>query len=685
MRKIHFILSVFLMLIATSFAMAQSQTARVEYSQVSAISSHQTITLGKPFQLGILIVLDDHWHTYWKNGGDTGFPAQVNWHLPDNMDISGPAWPAPEKIVIADLVNYIHEGKLLLAYDVVLNEQPVDIKRIPVQADVSWLMCWEVCIPATATIATELVISDEHRLNEGLATLFERTKAMLPSAFQGEVGVIKNQDVYQLSFPLNSAKNAVFIPNMEGTIIDIQDQQFRIFDGKGYLTLKEDPYGEKIEALSGLLQLEGDAGVENFAFSAPIRVGAIASTPSTTPQTDVTLWLALVFAFIAGLILNLMPCVLPVLFLKIMGLVHHAHGKYNQVHLFSFLTGVLLPFWGLGLMLISLKQAGEFVGWGFHLQSPAFVGVLILIMLLISLNLFGFFELGNAVSRLGSKLKKTEGHGGAFASGILMTIVATPCTVPFMGGAMAYGLSQPMLITLAVFTSLGVGMATPYMFLACAPKALKWIPKPGAWMTIFRKILGIPMLLTAVWLYWVFSQQTTPESRDAFAFSLLAVIFASWIFGRFYGLKRSALHKTMAVSALLVSLLAAGYLSSTAEVQGKQTDDNIWQTWSQAEVDNAIAAGETVFIDFTADWCITCQVMDRTVLSMDKTHDLFTKHDVRLFKADWTLYDEEITKALEKYGRKGVPLYVMHKNGNAAGIVLPQIITYSALEEHLRE
>jgi thiol:disulfide interchange protein DsbD len=498
--------------------------------------------------------------------------------------------------------------------------------------------------------------------------------------------VTKNNNTYQLSFMADELDNAEFIPDVEGTIIDINDQKFIKNNGKGFLTLTADPYAENTDTLGGLLQLTKNGKIKTFSFSTPIKSGSIIPPiQNTPPQTDMTLLIAIIFAFIAGLILNLMPCVLPVLFLKIMGLVHHAHGKYNKTHLLSFLLGVLIPFWGLGTTLILLKQAGESLGWGFHLQSPAFIGVLIIIMLLITLNLFGVFELGTSLTRAGSKLKSTDGHSGSFASGVLMTIVATPCTVPFMGGAMAYGLSQTTTVALAIFTSLGVGMAAPYMFLALIPKALKIIPKPGAWMETFRKILGLPMLLTAFWLYWVFGQQVTEEGSQAFAFALLVVVFASWLFGCFAQLQNSTKQKSFASIVMVGALLFAGYFAFSAEKQRKQSHDNLWQEWSQERLEAELNAGNTVFIDFTADWCITCQVIDKTVLSLDKTQKLFKDNNIVLLKADWTLYDENITKALDSYGRKGVPLYVIHKKGNPQGIILPQIITYSVIEDGLAD
>lgn len=664
---------------------AQSQTARFENSQVSLISSNKIISSNEEFQLGILIELDDKWHTYWKNGGDTGFPARITWHLPDGGVISEPEWPAPQKMIIDNsLVNYVHEDKLLLSHNITLPNQKIG-DRVPIYADVSWLMCHEVCIPATVTVATEILVSDKSKIDDGLKPLFAQTKLQLPKQLNVDVKVIRNKKHYQLSFSMNGFEKAEFIPNIEGTIVDLNDQNFEVKNGFGYLTLMADPYEEKTEKLSGLLQLTANSNKESFYFSSDIIKGEIIpDKQNIQTESDMTLLLAIIFAFIAGLILNLMPCVLPVLFLKIMGLVHHAHGKYNKTHLLSFLVGVLLPFWGLGISLVILKQAGESLGWGFHLQSPAFIAVLVVIMLLVTLNLFGMFEFGTSVTKAGSKLKQTEGHGGSFASGVLMTIVATPCTVPFMGGALAYGLSHSASVALAIFTSLGVGMATPYMFLALMPKALKIIPKPGKWMENFRKILGIPMLITVAWLYWVFYHQVDESSVNAFAFALLAIVFSSWIFGKFGSLNSPEKHKRYAVFAMLSALLCAGYVAFSANPKVHTKFNNeVWEEWSQESVDTALSLGYTVFIDFTADWCITCQVIDQTVLSLEKTQKLFEKHEVVLFKADWTLYNKNITKALDSYGRKGVPLYVLHKNGNKQGLVLPQIITYSSLEENL--
>lgn len=688
----RFIIWLFLWFFVAFPGFAQTEMAKVHATQVSLISDHKVVKAGEPFRLGILMQMDPHWHTYWKNAGDTGFAAKVTWHLPDNSIIEEPLWPAPEKMVIENtLVNYVYENQLLLSHNTTLQGEVGS--HVPIFADVAWLMCYDVCIPGKTSVATEVLIAEESIPNEGLMPLFEETAHKVPTPFTGELKVIQEETDYQLSFPIDSGEEAIFIPDAEGMIIDVKPQNFTVRDGVGYIFLERDIYGEERNDLTGLLQIKSADGVKTFTISALIEEGEVETSLNEgklthyydNQEAEMTLLLAVISAFIAGVILNLMPCVLPVLFLKVTGLVHHAHGKYHKGHLLTFLLGVLVPFWALGAVLIILKQSGEVLGWGFHLQSPAFVGVLTIFILLISLNLFGVFELGTSLTRAGGKLKKTEGHSGAFASGVLMTLVATPCTVPFMGGAVAYGLSSSIVVALSVFTSLGAGMAAPYMLLAVSPNLLKHIPKPGVWMVTFRKILGVPMLLTAIWLFWVFKHQVTQQSLDAFGYALLAVILGSWLFGMLTHLSCSAMQKRLGTLMIVIALVLSSYMAISAEKLKEKvsTELGIWQEWSPATLSKALAEGRTVFVDFTADWCITCKFMEATVLSSKETQGLFKEHNVLLLKADWTLRDETITQALGEYGRKGVPLYVLYNMGNPVGQVLPQILSYDLLKERL--
>ncbi len=683
----RFILWVFLVLVSLP-VFAQSQTVRVATSQVSLISSHKIIENNKPFKLGILIQLDENWDTYWKNGGDTGFPAKIKWTLPENTKIGETPWPAPHTTNTADIINYVHLNELLLTYETTITGVKKGT-RIPIIADVNWLMCKDVCIPAKAKIETELLVGEKEMLDASLQPLFLRSERKIPKQFWAKVDVIKVNNNYNLKFPISSFEKAVFIPDAEGMIIDSANQNLKIENRIAEMSLKIDEYGDKIDNLSGLLRLTKNGKNTNYSFSSPIKVTASPSNSNIQKsikenfKPELSFIMAIAFAFIAGLILNLMPCVLPVLFIKIMGLVNHAQGKYTNHHLLSFLAGVLIPFWVLGGLLIIFKQSGEALGWGFHLQSPIFIGFLVIVMLLIALNLFGVFEFGTSFSKISSKLKRTNGHIGVFFSGILMTLVATPCTVPFMGGAMAYGLSQSAEVTLAIFTSLGVGMAFPYMFLAVSPWALKFIPKPGGWMITFRKILGIPMLLTGLWLLWIYSQQVTVGSLNSFSFALLAVVFASLLFGKFNNLSAGLLQKLIANAVMLIAIIVAGYFAVDSNNHKKAFVDDVWQEWSEEKLQAELLNKRTVFIDFTADWCITCKYVETTVLNKAKTLELFKKHNVLLLKADWTTPKPSITKALKRYGREGVPLYILHKNGNKQGLILPQMLTFDDIKEQL--
>ena len=394
----------------------------------------------------------------------------------------------------------------------------------------------------------------------------------------------------------------------------------------------------------------------------------------TLPQTpldedpisaeNMSLFIALVFAFIGGLILNLMPCVLPVLSLKIMGLTHHQNNKNPWVHGIVYSAGVLVTFLTLAIILISLKGAGSAVGWGYQLQSPLFVASLSFVLLLISLQLCGLFEIGSRLTRLGA-LDKGYHYSATFLSGILMTFVATPCTAPFMAGAMAYAFTQETFVILLVFAMLGCGLAFPYFILTIKPSMLKILPKPGAWEETLRTFFAFPVWATILWLLWVYGQQTSLTEMTQFLAALLLVSFSIWI--------TSYSPKIYAKIFVLFSIGIAFYVATPSNKMPH------WEEWSLTHQEKLLSQNKAVFVDFTADWCVTCKVNELFVFNTGQTKELFEKHNITFLKADWTKKDLDIATELAKYDRIGVPLYVLIAPGNPP-VILPQIVTYQILE-----
>ncbi|MEW6193842.1 MAG: thioredoxin family protein [Bacteroidota bacterium] len=406
---------------------------------------------------------------------------------------------------------------------------------------------------------------------------------------------------------------------------------------------------------------------------------SIASTDESTG-----IFLALVFAFIGGLILNLMPCVLPVLSLKIMGIVQQAgdHPKEKLKHGLIFTLGVLISFWILAGLLLILRAGGEQLGWGFQLQSPGFVIVLTIFLFLFGLSMFGVFEIGTTLTSIGQSTQNRSAYMGSFTSGVLATVVATPCTAPFMGSALGFALSQPVYVSLIIFTFLGLGMAAPYLILTTTPKLLKFIPKPGAWMESMKQFMGFLLLATVLWLLWVLSLQTGSEGVIILLASLIIVSLGGWIYGRWGNIAKAKPTRRIAQTISALTLTAA-LIFSLQNIEVKAADSEEvhrqgkieWKKFSPELVEKLRSEGKPVFVDFTAAWCLSCQVNEKVAFGSEDVQDLFLAKGITALKADWTNKDETVTKALAQFGRNSVPFYILYVPGKSEPVIFPEIIT----------
>ncbi len=392
--------------------------------------------------------------------------------------------------------------------------------------------------------------------------------------------------------------------------------------------------------------------------------------------------MALLFAFIGGLLLNLMPCVFPILSIKILGIVEHGRADNTHIrrHGLAFAAGVVAAFWALAVALLIIRAGGTQLGWGFQLQSPFFVAFLAGLFFLIGLNLMGVFEVGTALTRLGGHLDEPGGYAGSVMSGVLATIVATPCIAPFMGAALGFALAQPAVTTLLVFGFLGLGMALPYIVFSMAPGLVRQLPAPGAWMATLRQVLAFPLFAAAVWLVWVFGRQTGVDGVAYLVTALLLLGFGAWIVGRWNRLtvSRRTYFATRSFAIAAVAAAVAFTIEGTRGPQVSTDSDGVWERWSAAAVASHRIAGRPVFVDFTADWCLTCKVNERLVLATDEIESAFLERDIALLEADWTRSDPAITEALGSFGVGGVPLYVLYPADPAsAPRVLPVILTKS--------
>lgn len=615
----------------------------------------QTITLAWEFKLA------PHWHIYWKNAGDSGLPPELS---AETGSLGLITFPVPHPISIPPVTNYGYEDAVTFTMPyTVPDAAPMGEQTLPFSGN--FLYCNDVCLPGTTKLELPLIVATTEEVNQAYAP-----QQNLPKPQPESLSASRTDGTFYLTLPNTlAAASPRFIPSEDGIIEDSASQSL---DGTT-LTIRTDPQARnKIDTLRGLLlTTQGDAEVA-YSIEQTLTAAAPKPQPSTTSST--ALLQALIFALLAGLILNLMPCVLPVLGLKVMHLLKHHHNSAARArHTLAYTLGVLATFAAFAVVIALLKASGQTLGWGFHLQNPVFVGAMAFLMVTISLQFFGVFELGNSLTRLGATGMGDEKPWASFATGILAVLVATPCIVPFMGAAMAFALTQPFIPSLAVFIVMGLGMALPFLLASIFPSLLGWLPKPGAWMPTFRHLLGWPMLATALWLIYVYANQTSA----ALAFALMALLLLYTFLLWFYGVKPRA-YKVLLLTFVMVFGLA--YLHT---VQAKPKTI-AWQPWSEEAV-NGSREETPVFVDFTADWCITCKVVEATVLNREDTQTLFKKHNTLLLQADWTKQSPEITMELQKHGRKGVPLYLLYLPGKKEPQILPQLLTYGILEDALAQ
>lgn len=636
------------------------------------IASHHTITPGQAFKLAWNVKLDANWHIYWRNPGDSGIAPQLS-ITDDRFAIGATDWPTPKVISIPPITNYGYETAVTFITEV---RAPDKLKagplNLPLKLD--YLYCHEVCLPGTVSTTLPLMVGAAAVANPPFGALEEQAKAKAPRVLPNTAATAQRKsDSYTLRIDAGGMDDAPtrFIPLMEGWLNDSAPQKVQR-DGSAYiLTLQTDPHSSIVpERLAGLV-LTTDG--QSYRTAPALEV-----TPASGQLVlgDESLVVAMVFAFLAGVILNLMPCVLPVLSLKVFALVQAPNARARLHHTLVYAGGVVASFWAFAIIIALLQRGGDALGWGFHLQNPLFVSLLATLMLVLGLNFLGVFEWGRAFTRLGITTKPgtRESNAHAFLTGLLAVIVATPCTVPFMGTAMAYALSQSIFASLVVFTMLGWGMAAPIVLIAAVPALSKRLPRPGAWMETLRKLLAWPLFATALWLAWVFGQQTGIGALAFLLVVLLVLSFLLWL----YGTKPSGLTAAITVFWVLVSTIMV--YQTTQPTPRAET----WETWSLQTQEDA-RAQQPVFVDFTADWCLTCKVTEATVLNTAGVQELFAKHNVKMLMADWTKQDPTITTELARHNRRGVPLYLLYKPGAEDPIILPQLLSYGILQSALEQ
>ena len=678
-----------------------------EESHVDArlISEVKTVQPGGSFWVATRLQMNDGWHTYWRNPGDSGLETTITWDLPDGFTAGEINWPYPERISEPPLVIYGYHNTIYLLTKITVSQDVKTDQTVFLKAKVSWLECEAVCIPGGADIKVRLEVKNQPmQINEHYTETFAQAKSKLPINSEGWnilAAVENNSLIIRAKAPdwiKHQINDVLFFPYATNFINYVPDQILSQDDNQFKLKIELAKLDPQIpDTVRGILVTESGwrgAGSEHaMEINVPLSKEIVSGEMSSSGLDSI--WLAILFSFLGGIILNLMPCVLPVLSIKIMGFVNQAHDEHSKSwqHGAVFTLGVLISFWVLAAILLILKAGGAQLGWGFQLQSPVFLIVLSSFMFLFGLSMFGVFEIGTSLTTVGGKTQGKSGFGGSFISGITATIVATPCTAPFMGPALGFSLTQPGWVSLLVFTFIGLGMSAPYVLLTSIPALLKFVPKPGRWMESMKQFMGFLLVATVIWLLWVLGIQTGSNVVVLVLFVLLVTSVGAWIYGRWGHLGMPA--RTRFISSLIAALLvifANAYALSNVDDYAVKSSQNIensegiaWEPYSEEAVQKAKASGQPVFIDFTAAWCLSCQVNEQVAFSSRDVQNKFRELGIRTFKADWTSHDDNITKALAKYGRNSVPLYILHAGDEGGETkILPEIITPGIILDALK-
>lgn len=670
---------------ATVFCAGLQAAERIEapHIEVALLSESASVQPGESFSVGVLLDPEAGWHTYWRNPGDTGLPTRVTWTLPDGVSAGELQWPFPERADYQGLTNYGYERPALLIADISV---PSNYSRdsLAVEAQVDWLVCEEVCIPGQGVVDISIPIGESAL--SGNAGQFVATRAAHPTSLQFESAIFQfgAEAVIQIHGVETDVLNfdrIEFFPLQQGYANNAATPRIiRAADGLLIQTGLKETNILVPEQLDGVLVVDSNGETRAVQFSAQPDPSLISGNP-TAASVDASLILILLFALLGGLILNLMPCVFPILSLKALSIVESSQysSAQRRMHGLAYTAGVILCFLIVAGILLGLRAAGQEIGWGFQLQSPVFVTVLAYLLFLLGLSLSGFVELGTSLMRVGNLAYDSTGATGSFLTGALAVIVATPCTAPFMGTAMGVALTLPSYLALLIFAALGLGLALPIMAVSFVPAVASWFPKPGAWMVTFKEFLAFPLYLTVIWLLWVLARQTDASTLALVLIGLVLISFSLWVWKRAAQAKHRWFGRSLASLAVLLAILIL-----TTQVSGERGQPLLEsQPWSNAALTAGTSSGRPVFVNFTADWCITCKVNERLVLETERTAELFRANEVVYLKGDWTNADENITRVLEQFGRSGVPLYLFYLPDENEPRILPQILTFGEFESVL--
>ena len=654
------------------------------HSKAALHSEYAVLGSGETHWFGLEIAPNEGWHSYWKNYGDSGAAPIFYWTLPDGVTAGEPLYPTPHRMPIGPLMNYGYETRSILLIPLTIDASYRG-SSIPFSVDVEWLVCEIECVPQDATFSGELPVGDMQTSASSTA-LFIEARTALPELpiWNASLDVYESQSRLKLYIDeteLTPLKEVYFFPAGDGITEYAAEQQWAFTEEGLFVDMKRTAGGLEASSGEGVLYLAFEDGSERaveVAAKLNIQPVSDATTPgasSPTVAATIPLWQALVFALLGGMVLNLMPCVFPVLSLKAFSFISANAKSENerQQEGWSYTAGIWVSFMLIVAVLLIIKSGGAAIGWGFQLQEPAFVGSLVLLMILVALSLSGMFDITmGSVEGAGQELASKSGNQGTFFQGVLAALVATPCTAPLMAPAIGFALTQPAPLVFLIFSFLAIGLAFPFLALSYSPALARMMPRPGAWMETLKQALAFPMYLTAAWLLYVFNLQAGATATLALLVGVIAAIFGIWVWQNFRGRFGKVFAVLFFVSA--VSGIIYQPFGSNGSATQTQSVDGI-QPYSEETLAALLAQDETVFAYFTAEWCITCKVNEQVALFTDDTQALFADKGIHMLKGDWTNRNAEIAGLLAEYGRAGVPLYLLFPKGSMEAVVLPEILT----------
>jgi len=617
------------------------------HAKASLITNLQSSSQ-ESFYVGVRLQMQDGWHTYWENPGDSGSPFEATWKTDAGVIIENVSWPTPQTIPYPPLMTFGYEGDVVFPFQVF---RSLDSELTEISLDFDFLICADICIPEQATLTLDLTSASSSDLLDQAIDNLPTKLVKTTSAISGDELKVVFQSPKEFSsayiFP-REGNLFVYTPNQ--VITAIEDNIFEIT-----LPLAQ----EEVESFSGIISLDG----QGFQFEEQIASSG-----------GMSLWQAILFALIGGLILNLMPCVFPVISLKVLSFVSMGGDDHAKIrnHALAFVGGVMSTFLSIATALMIIRSTGSMVGWGYQLQSPVVVGILTLIMLGIGMILLTNINVAAGLTNIGSSVQNRNDYSGSFFTGVLAVVVASPCTAPFMGAAVGYALLQPSFATLPIFLSLGLGFAGPYLILAIKPQWISSLPKPGPWMETLKQFFAFPMIATALWLMWVFMVQTSGDALIQLLILGLSLGLAIWMIAAFEG-------RWKWVGLILTFIASIQIFNNLPNNTNEITQSADADSWNLSIESDLQANNQAYLINFTAAWCITCQTNEKAALARTSVQDYLAEQNIKYIKADWTNRNEDIAIGLAKYERSGIPLYIFWKPGMRNSKILPAVLTEDLL------